>query len=76
MKILEAVRQAYLVTECAEQLEGEEREVLEILLDEDGEKIVRIAELLEVSLPTAYRRKDGVLHRLSELFRENSVRIS
>ena len=76
MDIPEAVRQAYLVMECVEQLQGEEREVLEILLDEDGEKIVRIAELLEVSLPTAYRRKDGVLHRLSELFRENGVRIS
>ena len=76
MEVLEAVRFAQDVMDCVELLEPEERELLEILTDEGGEKGLRIAELLEVSFATAYRRKDRVLHRLSQLFRENGVRIS
>lgn len=75
-RVLQLVRLAGIVTGCVEQLAPEDQLVLEIWADEYGEKIMRICEVLEVSEPTAYRRKDRVLHRLSELFRENGMRIS
>ena len=73
MDIPEAVRQAQLVMECVDQLEPEERLVLDILLEEGGGKLVKISDELDVGMTTAYRRKCHVLHRLSELFRENQV---
>ena len=75
-RVLEWVRLAERIGECVESLEPEDRLVLDILCDECGEKMMRICEELSVSEPTAYRRKDRVLHRLWELFRENDVRIS
>ena len=76
MDIPEAVRQAQLVMDCVDQLEPEDRLVLDIWLDDNNEKIMRICEALEVSDATAYRRKDRVLGVLSKLFVEIGVRIS
>ena len=75
-RVLEWVKLAQRIGECVDSLEPEDRLVLDILCDECGEKIMRICEELSVSEPTAYRRKDRVLHRLSKFFAENDVRIS
>ena len=75
-RVLEWVKMAQRIGECVESLEAEDRLVLDILCDECGEKIMRICDEVCVSEPTAYRRKDRVLHRLLQLFAENDVRIS
>lgn len=64
------------IEDCLDQLDYEDRLVLDIVMDLEGEKIMRICETLQVSEPTAYRRKNRVLHRISKLFRENRVIIS
>lgn len=66
-------RRVERIEECLEALTYEERLVAEIVADREGEKIMRICEALQVSEPTAYRRKNRVLHRISQLFRENRV---
>ena len=73
MKILELVRISRLVMDCVEELEPEDRLVLDILLEEGGGKLVKISDELDVGMTTAHRRKCRLLHRLSELFRENCV---
>lgn len=60
---------------CLDQLSPDERLVLEILLDPGGGKLVKISQELDVSLTTAYRKKWGVLHRISQLFRDSGVEI-
>lgn len=72
-RVLELVKLAEEIGGCVEQLEPEERLVLDILLEEGGGKLVKISDELDVGMTTAYRRKCHVLHRLSELFRENQV---
>lgn len=72
-RVLELVKLAESVQLCTELLEPEERLILDILLEEGGGKLVKISDELDVGMTTAYRRKCHVLHRLSELFRENQV---
>ena len=81
-QVLDTLRRAEVLREqlerldeCLEELEPEEQEVLEILL-EDDEKMVRICDALDVSQATAYRVKDRVLGKLSQLFLDKQVRIS
>ena len=61
------------IEECLDALSYEDRLVLDIVADWEGEKIMRICDALRVSEPTAYRRKRGALIRISELFKENMV---
>lgn len=76
MEVLDVVRLVEVGQVCLEQLTPDERLVLDILADEGDEKMMRICEELEISRATAYRKKDVVLGKLSELFRDFGVRIS
>ena len=69
-------RQAELVEECLEELTPEEAVVVDCLMEERNEKIMRICYDLDVSIPTAYRRIERVLDRISELFDKKGVIIS
>ena len=83
MDVLEVLRKAEWmrcqverVEDCLEELSEDDRLVMECLMDGYDEKILRICDLLDVSIPTAYRRVERVKHRISQLFEQKGVIIS
>ena len=63
------------IEDVLSQLEPDESLILEILLDEENEKVVRICEELDVSFATGYRYIACVLERTKNILQENMVEI-
>ena len=60
---------------CLAQLDPDDQLILDIMLDEDNQKIARICEEFDVSFATGYVYVNAVLDRIPNIFKENMVEI-